>query len=253
MGEALLVGGFRELESRNPALFTSLLHIHGGDTEIKAVEITCAGDAFFLKLDKYLPVDIANIHPVWDIEYIKPTEITKLLELPLLVRRVLPDPSWGDRVTGWGTSPYANPFAHALDIIVDPESDRWGCEGFGQYEVLGRVLVAREDKKSITPRQIEAIISFIQDYVEPKMETERDNLVEMELGQMLSARKKFVKDNISKDKFEQFFNKLKKGKIEAGDASWKDEISPYQVQDVPENLSDSSLSDGSDEASDSEY
>jgi hypothetical protein len=75
----------------------------------------------------------------------------------------------------------------------------------------------------------------------------------MERKQKREAKENFLKDNVSQAKFEEFFVKFKKDKIDGGDDSWKDELSPYEVEDVAEDLAGLNLSDNSDAGSDSEY
>lgn len=199
-----MVGGFIELESRNPDLFTALLHRHGGDRKIKAVEISCAGDAFFLKSAHFLAVDIPTIHPVFDEEYIKPTEATKLIGLPLMIRRIFPDPSWDSKIMGWASNPHLNPLAHCLDLIVDKTSANWGNRGFEQYPALSRMLIAREDQKDITCDQGEDLDFFFKDEIKPKVKKEQERQLGMSKDQKLLAREKLVTENISRAKFEAF-------------------------------------------------
>jgi hypothetical protein len=43
------------------------------------------------------------------------------------------------------------------------------------------------------------------------------------------AKEKFIKEQMCKEKFEAFFEKLKKEKLDAGDGEWKKAVSPYKI------------------------
>ena len=72
-------------------------------------------------------------------------------------------------------------------------------------------------------------------------------------GHLCEGRAKLMAEHVSRSKFEDFFKEFKEQKVKAGDVSWKDEVSPYEV--VAEESDDDDLEselDALDLGSDSE-
>jgi hypothetical protein len=226
MSAHLKFNAFLEIEAFNPPLFDSLLRKYGSGPKIKSVEITCRADHEHMGCGKFLPVETPPFHPIFDDAETKPTDLTKLIDLPLLVRQVFHMP-WKDRVLGQAA--ISNPEVEFLYISVDVCKDTWGIKGLGTSSTIrGRYLLLREDKKDITPHQVEAVVAFFKTKIYPKMSSERGRLIGKSKEQKHEAKEKFLEDNISRVKFEDFFVKFKNGKIEGGDESWREELSPFE-------------------------
>jgi len=228
-----------EIEAYNPSLFESLLDNYGGSPKIKGVEITCEADAEELGCEKFIAVETPPFHPIFNDYTIEPAEITKLIELPLLVRQVYHMP-WKQK-TIWQAA-IKNPEVEALYVNVGV-CYTWGLKYFGEIPICGRYLVIREDRKNITPHQVEAVVAFCKCEIYPKMSSERRRLIGKTKEQKREAREIFLSDNVSRIKFEEFFSKFKSDKVQSGDDSWQNECSPYEVQDIAESLGQLELND----------
>lgn len=163
--DSLRTNHFIELEMTNPSLFASMLLHFSRNRTFQGVEITCEGDRIHLNMDQFIAVAVPSAHPIFDdvnddrglIADDGATEVSKMIELPLLVRRIFPDKRWNKR-KGMGTM-NNNPVAAYLKLETEVQSLEWGSPDSGDQEgeIYGRVLVVREDQLAITPRQVEAV------------------------------------------------------------------------------------------------
>jgi hypothetical protein len=94
---------------------------------------------------------------------------------------------------------------------------------------VGSVLVGRADGKDITPHQVETLALYCREKLEPGMKEVNEDSVIFGNVDEKGERRKFIKENMCQAKFEEFFEDLKKEKIEEGDESWADATSPYSV------------------------
>jgi hypothetical protein len=230
MSGHLKTNAFLEIELCNPSLYDSILNRYGGDPKINGVEITCRADNQHIACEKFLAVETPPFHPIFDNQYTKPTELTKLIDLPLLVHNVYHMAWKGEYMNQVDIT---NLEVECLYISVEVCKDTWGIKGLGSPSaIMGRYLVRREDEEDITPHQVEAIVAFFRTEIYPKMSSERGRLIGKLKEKKREAKEKFLEDYFARAKFEEFFVKYKKGKIEGGDDSWTEEISPYEGQDV---------------------
>jgi hypothetical protein len=168
--DSLRTNNFIELEMTNPSLFASMLLHFSGNRTFQGVEITCEGDKIHLNMDQFIAVAVPVAHPIFDDVNVDggliaddgATEVSKMIELPLLVRRIFPDKRWNKR-KGMATM-YNNPVAAYLKLDTEIQSLEWGFPDSGDQEgeIYGRVLVVREDQLSITARQVEALCAYFK-------------------------------------------------------------------------------------------
>jgi len=83
----------------------------------------------------------------------------------------------------------------------------------------GTLLVVREDRKQITPHQVEALVHFCRHEVFPAMKEAEDE----------HERNEFIKTWLCQANFEEFLNTFKKQKVAQGDESWRDVFLPYDI------------------------
>lgn len=98
----------------------------------------------------------------------------------------------------------------------------------------GSVSVFRQDKRDVTPQQVEALSAFSKDFLCPSM-VRLKKYVLKEYGEKenyipiwMNFKRMFVKDYMCREKFEPFFEKMKAEKIAAGDGDWEFATSPYE-------------------------
>jgi hypothetical protein len=159
----------------NPSLFASMLLHFSRNRIFQGVEITCEGDRIHLNMDQFIAVAVPVAHPIFDdvnddsglIADNGATEVSKMIELPLLVRRIFPDKRW-NKQKGMTPTMYNNHVAAYLKLETEIQSLEWGlpdCSGpeveiYGH--IYGRLLVVREDQLSITARQVEAVCAYFK-------------------------------------------------------------------------------------------
>jgi hypothetical protein len=170
---------------------------------------------------KYTVIEVPSDDEMFQL---KPTDISTAMGLELLVKKT----------------------AHCEDLISDPEGNlnRTGAylnipvnpeeEDFGFFSVVfndmsvGPVNVVRQDKKDITPKQVEALAVFGRFHIDEEYRL----LTRVVYGPdeeeiILLARRAFVEHKLSRPAFESFFETFKRGRAD-GDPSWADVISPYE-------------------------
>ncbi|KAK0111867.1 hypothetical protein ONS96_001135 [Cadophora gregata f. sp. sojae] len=223
-----------ELEITNAKLFWSVLIQNSGGIAAKGVEISCTGDMTILGRRKYIGVDVAVNHPIWDTFNMPsdPTVVSGMIGVPLRIQRIYPDA----RFAGKGFDTMENDDARYLDIETVKTWRHWGMpdSGYtgqsGTGKIFGRVLVVREDMKDITPQQIEAIASFFRQEVAPKMrKAGNERLSKLSAKSAQIEGKKKLTDLVSRAKFEEFFDKFKAKKIKSGDTSWEQATVPEAI------------------------
>jgi hypothetical protein len=169
--DSFRTNNFIELEMTNPSLFATMLLQFSRNRTSQGVEITCEGDKIHLKMDQFMAVAVPVAHPIFDdvnndnglIVEFGATEVSQMIQLPLLVRRILPDKRW-NKQKGFKPTMYCNPVAVYLKLETEIQSLKWGFPDTGgpEGQIYGRVLVVREDQLAITPRQVEAVCAYFK-------------------------------------------------------------------------------------------
>jgi hypothetical protein len=169
--DSLKANNLIELEMTNPSLFATMLLHFSRNRTFQGVEITCEGDKKSLNVDQFISVAVPLAHPIFDdvnidsglvVEF-GATKVSQMIELPLLVRRILPDKRW-NKQKGFKPTMYSNPVAVYLKLETEIQSLKWGFPDSGgpKGEIIGRVLVVREDQLAITAHQVEAVCAYFK-------------------------------------------------------------------------------------------
>ncbi|KAI0575448.1 zinc finger mynd-type protein, partial [Pyrenophora tritici-repentis] len=121
-----------------------------------------------------------------------------------------------------------NEAADALNVGCD-END-YACWGFSPLtwdDSQGSCIVARKDKKPLHPDHVAALAEYCSDHLTPifqmQIESEAFHWID---GQIYFISKQSVLDEITKDKFEEFFRAWKARQTHPGT---RQRISPYDV------------------------
>ncbi|KXS95582.1 hypothetical protein AC578_3269 [Pseudocercospora eumusae] len=123
------------------------------DGYIRAVRINCLGDQRGRNEPPYKAIGIRSDN----ISYFPRTSsIPSHLGLPIVVKRLRPDPTWHDR---WL---FDNVPATWLHIDCDTESKRWGWAPPTWQSEVGSIVIARCDGKDISPLQAEVLCDYCQ-------------------------------------------------------------------------------------------
>lgn len=187
---------------------------------VTAVNINCFGDQRDNGNDKYAEVKIPRDHPVF--EQLEPTTSFMNMQLPFLVQKKWEfrgNNQWhceNDDVFGTCLS---NEAAVCLDPnvgIADPALQIF----FNQTNDpgIGNVLVARKDGKDLKREHVEAVVAYRAAGIVLRFASSEPHIVAIEAAARLT-----------REKFERFFEEFKLWKIDCGEKSWKDIVSPYKV------------------------
>ncbi|KAF4630290.1 hypothetical protein G7Y89_g7849 [Cudoniella acicularis] len=207
---------------------------------VKAVDISSKGDRNILGKLKYVETEIQKDSSIFTTT--KPTSVSAYMGLPLLVKKYGNfNPEWMKKYQNGKIfpSPFMNRNSLFLNIRAEPIDDGWGFADIHEWDIqIGTVLVARQDKKPITLRQVEALARFCRYELCPAMEYAKEVFYcsgevswknERERKKhLLEMQAAFVKKWMCRTTFDQYFYKLKGERLAAGDASWEHEISPYE-------------------------
>ncbi|CAG8951663.1 hypothetical protein HYFRA_00005463 [Hymenoscyphus fraxineus] len=206
-------------ETRQAGTVDDAFEMYEGDSNaVEGVNITCLGDQEHLKKAAFVKQRVCSArHPIF--RHTVPTAVSVHMGLPLLVRK------HGFFGQGWPSAvpgPYVNQPAVFLNRAANPSNDDFGWADMAEWDVIvGTVLVVRQDKKPITPQQVEAFCLFCCEYW--------GDHIEETYARTKRARETFLKNRICREKFEEFFEQLKQKKIKEGDSAWADAVSPYDV------------------------
>ncbi|KAA8569959.1 hypothetical protein MFRU_005g01130 [Monilinia fructicola] len=201
---------------------------------VSAVVVRCDGGTEILKRSKYEKIELSFIDPTF---FYQETHCTKALGIPLITHRYTEDydilENDDSAALDHGTIvPHRNPELPFLHLTIDPEDSNWGglspreMAAYFPLREIGTWLIARKDQKCIDVHQVEAIANYFRRVVYVKM----GDLIHQHNGTPSTAEKKRVTDALlNQEALEEYFEKFKKAKVEAGDASWSTSISPFDA------------------------
>jgi hypothetical protein len=194
--------------------------------QIWGVVISCKGSRKFRGKPRYTPTSVIAVHGIFQL---KATELSKAIKLPIMTYKQLAAPL---RYNGPGWNPLANPVASAMNLNLQVLSDTWGGVDKNMWDDVGDIIVAREDHKDITMQQVEAIAQFalkVQKLVTKQVTAELADSENQDKKAKAALRCKFLQEEVSKEKFENFFVKYKVDKIKKKDKTWRGVVSPYST------------------------
>jgi len=198
--------------------------------KVGAVQISSKADMMLNHEIKYAARALESCH---DIFYgiFQPTEISVHMGLPILVRKCQIGNSFFNKRPNLNHDLDSNAEAAILNIRADPTKSNFGFADTLEWETgpVGSVFVARQDKKPITPHQVEALVEFIKTKLSPEMGKLKWKIQDWELSEQQKARKEFVGAEMCRDTFQAFLEDFKKEKVDKGESSWADVISPYAI------------------------
>jgi hypothetical protein len=180
----------------------------------------------FLGAQKYRIETVAKDGPIFNLQ---PTPLSKLLGIPMMVCNKRNE--WLGR-EDMGFDPDSNHEGAILSFDVDPTSDRFGEVIDKNWDIaLGNVIIARQDQKPITPEQVESLVEFLLSKILPAFCTFDIAATHGDLadGALTMAREEYVKKNICKARFLDFFQEFKQRKIGEGGEAWASAVSFYGV------------------------
>ena len=196
---------------------------------IKAVKINCVGDEKYLKAKKYVPVTIKDTHPIFR-GVLRPTDISCHMSLPILVRKCPVDQAWHHQIMEECIpNNKSNRNALFLNLKADVRSGNFGLADIWEWDTdIGAVIVARVDKKPITTKQVEALAIYHRFVLTELFQTCAEKMGVLTDSEIIEDRKEMIRLHMNRDKFEEFFERLKKERM-VDDASWAAAESPYSV------------------------
>jgi len=138
--------------------------------KVGTVQISSKGNMILNHESKYAARALELRH---DIFYgiFQPADISVHMGLPILVRKCQIGASFANERQNLNYDPNSNAEAAILNIRADPTKFNFGIADTLEWETgpVGNVLVARLDKKPITPHQVEALVEFIKTKLSPEM------------------------------------------------------------------------------------
>jgi hypothetical protein len=182
--------------------------------KVQGVRINCRGDQDVSGVEKYTAVDVPFDHPVF--VHPKQPEISRLLGLPVLLRKYPPHRSWKEEPRQHVTQAVT-----FLNMDADPKSQSWGWAPMEWKTEVGSVILVRADGKAITPKHVDALCHYCQFKLQPVFE---DSLG----AGFVERTREDVLGFMTRKKFEAFFMEYKGEKMQ-GDPSWAIERSPYGI------------------------
>ncbi|CAM6113753.1 unnamed protein product [Calypogeia fissa] len=186
-----------------------------GVRAVKGVQITCKADQELLGAKKYIQATLEDPRDVFRVE--EPIPISRLIELPILVRIYPSHKIWKNRPD----ADYTNLPASWLHLDLNPKSDSFGFFPFEWDERVGTVIAVRVDRKVLFPHHMEALSHFCQFTLKP--------LIGDSTGVGLVERTKDeVMGEMTKEKFKEFFSAYKVKNM-LMDRSWMTTPCPYDV------------------------
>jgi len=134
---------------------------------VEGVRISCDADRRVSGAEEYIPSGVRPRHIIF-FAGDRP-RMPELIGIPILVYLIQPDRP--QEVEAWaagnGTEPsHANTAVTFLFLDANPWSTSWGWAPFKWQEAFGTVIVVREDRKKITPRQVEALCYYCRHKME---------------------------------------------------------------------------------------
>ncbi|PVH85600.1 hypothetical protein DL98DRAFT_651003 [Cadophora sp. DSE1049] len=191
--------------------------------KVKGVLIQCEGDIGINKKqsgrwERYSEVAISKQHSIWNSE---PTPASKIMGLPLLVKKQPHNPAWNQN----DHTRFDNQPATFLNLTVDPKvEDMWGFAPPEWQNQVGSVLLVRKDQKNLDREQAWALAEFMQFRVSDAFEDA------MESGEERQRRAAVLK-MLNWKQFDDFLEKFKVEMAASDGNSWAGVRSPFGTKE----------------------
>ncbi|KAI9642454.1 hypothetical protein NHQ30_009259 [Ciborinia camelliae] len=221
-------------EAENPSLYDTIRKQLGPDyrdKRVRAMKVCCRGEDHFLLRPKYLVTEIAKDDAIFRQQ---PTGLSKMIGLPILLRlsRALlvdGEKEWREenilKSNALSFDPFENDIARYLNLIVDASSHRWGLKEDDKSDTF---LLVRQDLKRLTEHHVEVLGTFCFS-CQVSMAAIRPQEEGLPMEQIRLKRESFMEVFICKKYFKEYFEEFKKRKVDGGDKTWENEISPFHV------------------------
>lgn len=169
---------------------------------------------------RYMSKEVPLDDDVWKQQ---PTEGSTMMGLPLLVRKLPPNPDWDYRAS----QTTMNQLATHLNRELRTRNTTWAwASDYWQNEV-GNVLVVRADGKDISPQQVNALAKYFRKGL---TDTVTDILEECDFGNPnYKVKKQFAEEWLCWKKFEEWFAKFEARKMVKQGDHWKNVESPFAI------------------------
>ena len=146
----------------------SSMHSHYSTETSQGVMISCRGDIMILGGDKYLPVNVSILDPVFDpVSVADKATSSEMVGVPVRARKLPPYLDWTD---SGQVNMFENQVVTRLFRNMDPDADSFGLAPMSWDLRVGSVLVARANYKDITPHQVEALCYYMSEHTQETIE-----------------------------------------------------------------------------------
>jgi hypothetical protein len=167
---------------------------------------------------KYIKVDVRSNHELFSTKGIEPTSISTAVGCPIITWRRNLNISFTDEETF--PQPIESFPAAVLNLDIKILSENWG--GFETHDLteLGfdAIFVVRLDRQPITIEQVKTMVNFCSN-IELGIRAEKLAEEGLDLMTKRYLRCKFLKENVTKDKFEEFSQEFAKNNSSAAETS----------------------------------
>ncbi|ESZ93901.1 hypothetical protein SBOR_5722 [Sclerotinia borealis F-4128] len=155
----------------------------------QGIVLRCMGDVSLVQgIFSTAVLRISASDPIHELE---PTNVSRQMELPLLIRKY---PREGSRYHDLHEIWFENESGAALNLDIRPDSETWGKALPEWQKDPGTIMVMRQDRRDITMEQVSAIVEFLKCRAETMNKVVMDRL----------AREQFVRHTFTKECFEKF-------------------------------------------------
>ena len=179
---------------------------------VQAIKIACYGEQKHYSERKYSTIYISSDHSIFSQPDGTPT-LPGRLGIPLLTFKLHRGKAWLEMGGSDNQSAF---FLHAADAFDKPS---FGFITDIKWEYLvGSVLVVRQDRKEMTPEQMQAVCEYCQLEVAEKSRKLKDTENEKD--------KAIAKEMLTPGAFKKWFEDYKTKKINEGEESWRDAQCP---------------------------
>jgi hypothetical protein len=205
---------------------------------LKGVKMYPGGEVKNDGKKKFQDVEVSRLHSIFRGGG-RISSITQKMGFPLLMKASGVDERWQKQWeeksisdTERGSDPWEHPEVRHLMVITDMESELYGSVDRDSGPSIGpstgpiTPIVVRKDMEDLTANQLEAVVSYSRKNLMPKMREIVEAAEEACYDVTKQRMTEFSQEYLSGEKFDRFFSKLKANKLEEGDESWADDVSP---------------------------